>query len=67
MKRETIIIFFIIILDKEEAVYDLSLEQNISLASACGTPPYTNYTAEFADCLDYIFYDKTNLQVEQVK
>ncbi|CAH0603216.1 unnamed protein product [Chrysodeixis includens] len=49
-----------------EAVFDLSLQQNISLGSACGTPPYTNFTAEFADCLDYIYYDKSNLEVEQV-
>ncbi|KAJ8726280.1 hypothetical protein PYW07_000978 [Mythimna separata] len=52
--------------NKDEAVNGLSLKQDISLASACGTPPYTNFTAEFADCLDYIFYDKTNLEVEQV-
>ncbi|XP_035446241.2 2',5'-phosphodiesterase 12 [Spodoptera frugiperda] len=49
-----------------EAVYDLNLQQNIPLGSACGTPVYTNYTAGFADCLDYIFYDKANLDVEQV-
>lgn len=47
-------------------MFDLSLQQNISLGSACGTPPYTNFTAEFADCLDYIYYDKSNLEVEQV-
>lgn len=50
----------------DEAVNGLSLEQTISLGSACGTPPYTNYTAEFADCLDYIYYEKLNLEVEQV-
>lgn len=38
----------------------------MSLASACGTPEYTNFTVEFADCLDYIFYDTTKLQVTQV-
>lgn len=47
-------------------MYDLNLQQNIPLGSACGTPVYTNYTAGFADCLDYIFYDKANLDVEQV-
>ncbi|CAG5021619.1 unnamed protein product [Parnassius apollo] len=50
----------------DEAVYDLSLSQDIPLASACGTPPFTNFTAGFADCLDYIFYDKSRLEVEQV-
>ncbi|XP_075992185.1 2',5'-phosphodiesterase 12 [Anticarsia gemmatalis] len=49
-----------------EAVSGLSLEQNIALSSACGTPMYTNFTDGFADCLDYIFYEKINLDVEQV-
>lgn len=49
-----------------EAVEGLSLKQDISLASACGTPEFTNFTHEFADCLDYIFYEKTNLEVIQV-
>ncbi|XP_026487733.2 2',5'-phosphodiesterase 12 [Vanessa tameamea] len=49
-----------------EAVTGLSLSQEISLDSACGTPQYTNYTEGFADCLDYIFYEKNNLKVEQV-
>ncbi|XP_049869288.1 2',5'-phosphodiesterase 12 [Pectinophora gossypiella] len=52
--------------NKKEAVYNLTLEQDIPLDSACGTPQYTNFTAGFADCLDYIFYDKRNLTVEQV-
>lgn len=52
--------------DINEAVYDLNLEQNISLGSACGTPLYTNYTNGFTECLDYIFYETTNIDVEQV-
>ncbi|KAL4704065.1 hypothetical protein ACJJTC_001987 [Scirpophaga incertulas] len=52
--------------NKEEAVKNLSLHQNCLLESACGTPPFTNFTAGFADCLDYIFYDKSSLKVEQV-
>lgn len=36
------------------------------LASACGTPKYTNFTVGFADCLDYIFYEKAHLTVTQV-
>ncbi|KAK9879423.1 hypothetical protein WA026_006490 [Henosepilachna vigintioctopunctata] len=50
----------------EEAVKNLKLEQNIPLASACGTPQFTNFTSGFADCLDYIFYQTNNLKVTQV-
>ncbi|XP_039765003.1 2',5'-phosphodiesterase 12-like isoform X2 [Pararge aegeria] len=49
-----------------EAVQGLSLSQNIPLDSACGTPQYTNFTDGFADCLDYIFYEKSKLMVQQV-
>ncbi|CAB3249897.1 unnamed protein product [Arctia plantaginis] len=49
-----------------EAVSDLNLEQNIALGSACGTPLYTNFTDGFTECLDYIFYETTNIDVEQV-
>lgn len=45
---------------------DVSLTSNIRFASACGTPMYTNYTPEFSGCLDYIFYEKNKLEVEQV-
>lgn len=56
----------ILFLDQEEAIDTVNLSQPFSLASACGTPKYTNYTAGFADCLDYIFYDKSNLTVTEV-
>lgn len=36
------------------------------LGSACGTPQYTNFTAGFADCLDYIYYEKSSIEIEQV-
>ncbi|KAJ0181775.1 hypothetical protein K1T71_002497 [Dendrolimus kikuchii] len=49
-----------------EAVEGLHLKQSIPLASACGTPEYTNFTDGFADCLDYIFYETSNLDVIQV-
>ncbi|XP_034824735.1 2',5'-phosphodiesterase 12 [Maniola hyperantus] len=49
-----------------EAVKGLSLAQNVPLDSACGTPQYTNFTEGFADCLDYIFYEKSKLVVKQV-
>ncbi|XP_046829333.1 2',5'-phosphodiesterase 12 isoform X2 [Vespa crabro] len=50
----------------EETVKDVSLTYNIRFASACGTPIYTNYTPEFAGCLDYIFYEKNKFEVEQI-
>ncbi|CAK9833962.1 2',5'-phosphodiesterase 12 [Anthophora retusa] len=50
----------------EELVENVSIKHDTNLASACGTPEYTNYTATFSGCLDYIFYQVDNLQVEQV-
>ncbi|XP_012284829.1 2',5'-phosphodiesterase 12 [Orussus abietinus] len=50
----------------EEAVQSVSLSHDLELASACGTPQYTNYTVEFADCLDYIFYQTNSLKVAQI-
>lgn len=35
------------------------------MASACGTPKFTNYTTDFADCLDYIFYQCDQVSVIQ--
>ncbi|XP_050675790.1 2',5'-phosphodiesterase 12 [Leptidea sinapis] len=52
--------------NEDEAVNDLALFQETLLGSAAGTPQYTNFTEGFAECLDYIFYDKNNLEVEQV-
>ncbi|XP_075211300.1 2',5'-phosphodiesterase 12 [Lycorma delicatula] len=49
-----------------EAVEGLELHQPWNLASACGTPKYTNFTVGFADCLDYIFYQTDRLAVKQV-
>lgn len=50
----------------EEAVDNISLTQDLSMSSACGTPEYTNYTPEFSGCLDYIFYEKDKFEVQQV-
>ncbi|GJQ66888.1 hypothetical protein Trydic_g7910 [Trypoxylus dichotomus] len=50
----------------EEAIEGVNLRQQFQLGSACGTPKFTNFTAGFQDCLDYIYYDKTKLAVEQV-
>ncbi|KAJ8979548.1 hypothetical protein NQ317_017696 [Molorchus minor] len=52
--------------NSEQTVQDVEFTQNLQLGSACGTPKYTNFTAGFADCLDYIFYEKSNLAVTQV-
>ncbi|XP_044266635.1 2',5'-phosphodiesterase 12 [Tribolium madens] len=49
----------------EEAV-KVPLHQNLRLSSACGTPKYTNFTAGFADCLDYIYYESGSFDVVQV-
>lgn len=54
------------VVEADEAVVNLRLSQDIVLGSAGGTPPFTNFTPGFADCLDYIFYDKNSLEVEQV-
>ncbi|XP_055913295.1 2',5'-phosphodiesterase 12 [Eupeodes corollae] len=50
----------------EEAVKNVTLSQPFSIASACGTPKYTNFTHAFAACLDYIFYQSDRLAVEEV-
>ncbi|CAH1993621.1 unnamed protein product [Acanthoscelides obtectus] len=52
--------------NKEEAIQNIEFKQELKLNSACGTPQYTNFTAGFANCLDYIYYDTDNLQVSQV-
>ncbi|XP_067001852.2 2',5'-phosphodiesterase 12 isoform X2 [Anabrus simplex] len=49
-----------------EAVKGVSLSHSIPLESACGTPEFTNFTAGFAGCLDYIFYQRNTLSVKQV-
>lgn len=34
------------------------------MASACGTPTYTNYTQGFKECIDYIFYQTDSLTLK---
>lgn len=46
-----------------EHVTDLELRQPFDMSSAYGTPKYTNFTKEFADCLDYIYYQKDKLKL----
>ncbi|KAH1001712.1 hypothetical protein HUJ04_005691 [Dendroctonus ponderosae] len=50
----------------EEAICNINMTHPFKLASACGTPKYTNFTVAFADCLDYIFYETAHLKVTQV-
>ncbi|KAK0179659.1 hypothetical protein PV327_005391 [Microctonus hyperodae] len=52
--------------NQSEKVDGVSLVHDLSIASACGTPEYTNFTVEFADCLDYIYYESDKLNVTQV-
>ena len=49
-----------------EEVKGISLNSNALFFSAAGTPKYTNYTAGFKDCLDYIFMEEESATVEQV-
>lgn len=52
--------------DKEEHCTNLSLSHDFNLFSACGFPPFTNFTGGFKGTLDYIFADKKYLEVEAV-
>ncbi|KAK8737192.1 hypothetical protein OTU49_004376 [Cherax quadricarinatus] len=49
-----------------ELVKGVSLSHNLELDSACGCPPYTNYTTGFYGCLDYIFYQTDKFTIKQV-
>ena len=54
-------------LEPDEAVQGLSIHNPVAMDTACGTPPFTNYTTGFNGCLDYIFFEKSKLIVEQVR
>ncbi|KAA0197370.1 hypothetical protein HAZT_HAZT007723 [Hyalella azteca] len=49
-----------------EEVVGVELRQTLPMASACGTPKYTNYAMSFQGCLDWIFYRTDSLRVENV-
>ena len=49
-----------------EEVKGMHLSSSTTFTSAAGTPKYTNYTAGFKDCLDYIFLEKGSAEVVQV-
>ncbi|KAG1650114.1 2',5'-phosphodiesterase 12 [Nymphon striatum] len=46
-----------------EEVKNLSVSHALDLESAYGCPSYTNYTLLFNGCLDYIFFDQSNLKL----
>ncbi|XP_066594023.1 2',5'-phosphodiesterase 12-like isoform X2 [Prorops nasuta] len=50
----------------EEKIENVSLFHDLQMDSACGKLPFTNYTPDFSGCLDYIFYQKDKLSVQQV-
>ncbi|XP_064646518.1 2',5'-phosphodiesterase 12-like [Lineus longissimus] len=51
---------------REEDCGGQDLSHTFDFKSACGTPDFTNYTGGFQDCLDYVFIDKSKLDVTQV-
>lgn len=48
------------------SIKNCEMRHPFEMGSACGTPKYTNFTVEFKDCLDYIFYQKNRFEVTQV-
>ncbi|KAK7016428.1 Endonuclease/Exonuclease/phosphatase [Halocaridina rubra] len=50
----------------EELIKGIELHHDFEMDSACGCPPYTNYTVGFNGCLDYIFYQTDKFTVKQV-
>ncbi|KAH8412901.1 hypothetical protein KR009_006695 [Drosophila setifemur] len=49
----------------EEAVTGVHVSQPFKMASACGTPKFTNFTTLFSGCLDYIFYQQDRFELLQ--
>lgn len=49
-----------------EHIEGVSLSHDLELDSACGLPPYTNFTIGFHGCLDYIFYQTDKFIVKEV-
>lgn len=50
----------------EECIKGVEIYHNYEMESACGLPPYTNYTVGFYGCLDYIFYQTDKFTVKKV-
>ena len=51
---------------EEEFVPEMNLTHDFNWFSACGFPKYTNFTAGFRDCLDYIYVRENEFEVKQV-
>lgn len=51
--------------NSEEAVSGVEVSQPFEMSSACGTPPFTNFTTLFSGCLDYIYYQKDRFELIQ--
>ncbi|KAK3861133.1 hypothetical protein Pcinc_032865 [Petrolisthes cinctipes] len=49
-----------------EHIEGLSFNHDLELDSACGLPPYTNFTPFFHGCLDYIYYQTDKFDVKKV-
>lgn len=52
--------------DKSEIVEGFDITQPFEMKSAYGEPKFTNYTAGFSGCLDYIYYQSDKLKLLQV-
>lgn len=52
--------------DQDEHCQSMSISHQFNFTSACGFPPYTNFTKGFKGTLDYIFNDSNHLEVEAV-
>lgn len=51
---------------KPNLIDDMELNHSLQLFSACGKREFTNYTAGYIGCLDYIFADKIRFDVKQL-
>ena len=51
---------------KPHHLADMDLQHGLKLTSACGFPSYTNFSAGFHSCLDYIFVESDSLCVDRV-
>lgn len=49
-----------------QEVEHFDIRHPFEMDSACGYPKYTNFTLGFADCLDYIFYQRDEMGIEEV-
>ena len=50
---------------QSEFIENFSFESSLKFLSAYGRPKYTNYTELFAGCLDYIFFNPSQLECKE--